>query len=196
MRLHLNVALFGLALMFGASAVSAQPLSFGRVDGPAVVILNQERLFAESQFGQRVQQELETASTDLSRQNRELEASLLQEEQSLTEQRATMSEEEFRPLATEFDTRVEEIRRVQAERLRRLTELADGAQQLFIDLTTPILGAMLRDIGASAVLDSRAVIYVADGGDVTDLAIERVNAELGDGGDTPLIEQIVPGTTP
>jgi len=196
MRLPLTIVAFGLALIIGASSAFAQPLSFGRVDGPAVVILNQERLFAESLFGQRVQRELEAASSELSRQNRDLEAALLEEEQSLTAQRATMSEEEFRPLAEEFDTRVEEIRAVQAERLRNLTALADGAQQLFIELTTPILRGLLRDIGATAVLDSRAVIYVVDGGDVTNVAMERINSELGDGGDTPLIDQLVPGTAP
>lgn len=194
MRWPLTCALFGLALLIGASSAFAQPLSFGRVDGPAIVVLNQERLFAESLFGQRVQDELEAASSELSRQNRELEASLLEEELGLTRQRATMSEEEFRPLAEEFDTRVEEIRAAQSEVLRRLNAQADGAQQLFVELTTPILRGLLRDIGASAVLDSRAVLYVVDGGDVTQLALERIDAELGDGGDEPILDRLVPGS--
>lgn len=171
--------------------VFAQPLSIGRVEGPPIVILNQERLFSESLFGQRVQAELEAASAALSRQNRELEAALLEEEQSLTAQRATMSAEDFRPLAEEFDTRVEEIRAVQAERLRRLTAQADGAEQLFIQLTTPILRDLLTEIGAAAVLDSRVVIYVGEGGDVTDLALRRVNTDLGDGGEEPILDRII-----
>ena len=193
MRRPLHSILIGLALLIGASSAFAQPLSFGRVDGPAIVILNQERLFAESLFGQRVQEEIEAASAELSRQNRELEAALLEEELALTQQRAILSEEEFRPLAEEFDTRVEGIRAAQSDVLRRLSAQADAAQQLFVELTTPILRGLLRDIGASAVLDSRAVLYVADGGDVTELALERIDTELGDGGEEPIIDRLIPG---
>lgn len=188
----MRLILICVAMLALSGPVFAQPLSLGRVDGPPIVILNQERLFSESLFGQRVQAELEEASSALSRQNRELEAALLEEEQSLTEQRTTMTAEEFRPLAEEFDTRVEEIRAVQSERLRRLSAQADGAEQLFIELTTPILRALLAEIGASAVLDSRVVIYVAEGGDVTEIALRRVNAELGDGGEEPILDRLIP----
>lgn len=194
MRRAVSFALIGLALLIGASSAFAQPLSFGRVDGPAIVVLNQERLFADSLFGQRVQAEIEAASEELSRQNRELEAALLEEELALTEQRATMSEEEFRPLAEAFDARVEGIREAQAQLLRRLSAQADAAQQLFVELTTPILRGLLRDIGASAVLDSRAVLYVADGGDVTEQALARIDAELGDGGEEPILDRLIPDT--
>jgi Skp family chaperone for outer membrane proteins len=190
----MRLILISLAMLALSGPVFAQPLSIGRVEGPPIVILNQERLFADSLFGQRAQAELEAASSALSRQNRELEAALLEEEQALTQQRATMSAEEFRPLAEDFDTRAEEIRAVQAERLRRLRAQADGVEQLFFELITPILRGLLSDIGASAVLDSRVVIYVAEGGDVTDMALDRVNAELGDGGEEPILDRVVPST--
>ncbi|WP_306044215.1 OmpH family outer membrane protein [Nioella sp. MMSF_3534] len=186
----MRLILISLAILALSGPVFAQPLSIGRIDGPPIVILNQERLFSDSLFGQRVQEELAEASSALSRQNRELETALLEEEQSLTEQRTTMSAEEFRPLAEDFDRRAEEIRAVQAERLRRLRAQADGAEQLFFELITPILSGLLNDIGAAAVLDSRVVIYVAEGGDVTDMALQRVNAELGDGGEEPILDQV------
>ncbi|MEO0530585.1 MAG: OmpH family outer membrane protein, partial [Planctomycetota bacterium] len=59
---------------------------------------------------------------------------------------------------------------------------ADAARRFFIQTTAPVLTALLRERGAVAVLDSRAVIYSVDGTDITDLALERVDAELGDGG--------------
>ena len=94
----MRLILICVAMLALSGPVFAQPLSLGRVDGPPIVILNQERLFSESLFGQRVQAELEEASSALSRQNRELEAALLEEEQSLTEQRTTMTAEEFRAM--------------------------------------------------------------------------------------------------
>jgi len=178
--------LVGVSLM-AASSGGAQPLSFGQVEGPAVVMLSQERLFSESLFGQRVQAEIEAATNALARENRQIEAALLEEEQQLTETRAGMSAEEFRPLGDEFDARVEAIRTEQNDRLRRLTSQADAARRFFVQATTPILVNLLRERGAAAVLDSRAVIYSVDGIDITDLALERIDAELGDGGEGAIL---------
>ena len=188
MRRFIQTATFGLAICLAGPSALAQPLSFGQIDGPEIVVLDQERLFSESLFGQRIQDELEAESAALARRNRELEAQLLQEERDLTERRAEMSAEDFAPLAAEFDARVEEIRETQSERLRRLNAQADRAQQLFIERTTPVMRDLLRERGASAVLDSRAVIYVVEGADLTDLALERIDAELGDGGAVPILE--------
>ncbi len=184
--------LVGVSLM-AASPGGSQPLSFGQVEGPAVVMLSQERLFSESLFGQRVQAEIEAATNALARENRQIEAALLEEEQQLTETRAGMSAEEFRPLGDEFDARVEAIRSEQNDRLRRLTSQADAARRFFVQMTTPILVNLLQERGAAAVLDSRAVIYSVDGIDITDLALERIDAELGDGGEGAILNLLETG---
>jgi len=181
--------LVGVSLLAASHGV-AQPLSFGQIQGPPVVTLSQERLFSESLFGQRVQAEIEAASGALARENREIEAALLEEELQLTGQRAEMTAEEFRPLGDEFDARVEAIRAEQSELLRRLTVQADAARRFFVQATTPILVDLLRERGAAAVLDSRAVIYAVDGIDITDLALERIDSELGDGGEGAILDRI------
>ena len=45
----------------------------------------------------------------------------------------------------------------------------------------PILSELIRDSGAVAILDNRAVILSAESIDVTDRAIARINEVLGDG---------------
>jgi len=185
-------AVLGLALL-SVSPGLAQPLSFGQIEGPPVVMLSQERLFSDSLFGQRVQAEIEAASNTLALENREIEAALLEEELQLTETRAGMSAEEFRPIGDEFDARVEAIRTEQNDRLRLLTAQADAARRFFVQATTPVLVALLRERGAAAVLDSRAVIYSVDGIDITDLALARIDAELGDGGEGSILEQLNTG---
>lgn len=187
---YLRIAALAIIL---ATPVLAQPLSFGHIEGPPVVTLNQDRLFAESQFGQRVQDEIEQASVALVQDNRVLELALLEEELQLTAQRAEMTEEEFRPLADEFDQRVEAIRTEQVSRLRDLNAQAEAARRFFILATTPVLLELLRERGAVAVLDSRAVIYAIDGADITDLAIDRINREIGDGGEGAVLERLTQG---
>ncbi len=190
MGLNHIAKLLCLCAAIGASAACAQPLSIGRVDGPPIAILDQERLFTESEFGLRLQRELEQASNALAAENRELEAALLAEEQELTDLRATMDPAAFQEVAAEFDQRVEEIRSAQEARLRDINAVADEAQLVFLQLTTPVLEQVLIDRGAAAVLDSRAVIYAIEGTDITEAALDRINTVLGDGGDIPIFDRL------
>ena len=101
-----------------------------------------------------------------------------------------MSAEEFQPLADDFDARVEQIRATQSERVRELNQLADQAQERFLRLITPILRDLLRERGASAVLDARVVLYAVEGADITDVALQRIDTVLGDGGEIPILDQL------
>lgn len=172
-----------------AGAVLAQSdveSSAGNMGG--VLVLNQERLIARSSYGQRIQRELEDASAALSGENRRIEAQLTAEELELTELRDTLPAEEFRMLADEFDQRVEAIRAAQEAKARNLTEQADTAQTQFFERAAPILLEIVRSRGAAVLMDSRAVLLAAESVDITDTAITRIDAALGDGGAEPLIE--------
>ncbi|MCS6626791.1 OmpH family outer membrane protein [Roseibacterium beibuensis] len=174
-----------------AAAFLAAPLAAQESAAPppqgGVVVLNQEQLVSGTRFGQRIQRELEAASSALSAQNRRIEAQLTEEELDLTELRDTMAPEEFRALADEFDTRVEEIRAAQAAKARDLQTQAEAAQSRFFELSFPILLELVRDRGAAVLMDSRAVLLSAESVDITAAAIVRIDGELGEGGDTPLI---------
>lgn len=152
-----------------------------------VVVLDQDDLLRGSSFGQRIQSELEAASQALAAENRRIEAQLSAEELDLTEQRATMSPEEFRPLAEEFDDRVEAIRAAQEAKSRDLTDQAEAAQARFFEMAFPILLDIVQSRGASVLMDNRAVLLSAETVDITALATARINAQLGDGGPEPLI---------
>ena len=151
-------------------------------------MLNQEQLFSGTRFGQRVQQELDAASTALSAENREIEAELTAEELRLTEVRAQMSAEEFRPLADEFDARVEAIRAEQDAKARGLAVAADRAQTRFFDLIVPVLLEVVQQRGAAVIMDSRAVLLSAETVDITEVVIQRVDEVLGDGGEGPVLD--------
>ncbi|NKX46001.1 OmpH family outer membrane protein [Roseicyclus persicicus] len=154
----------------------------------AIVVLNQERLLSQSLYGQRIQREVEAAGAALAAENRRIEAQLTEEELTLTERRGTMTAEAFRPLAEEFDTRVEGIRAAQEAKSRALQAQAEAAQARFFELAFPVLIEILRARGASVVLDNRMVLLSAEGTDITDLAIARVDAAIGEGGEAPLID--------
>jgi len=159
-----------------------------------ILVLNQERLVSRTLYGERVQVELEAATMALAAENRRIEAALTDEELSLTDLRATLPPEEFRPLAEEFDTRVNAIRAAQDAKGRDLAARAEAAQQRFFDLSFPILLELVRDRGAAVMLDSRSVLLSAETVDITEAAIARIDAEIGNGGTAPLLEPEGNGT--
>lgn len=161
-----------------------------------MVLVNQERLLSGSLYGQRIQREVEAVGSALAAENRRIEAQLTEEELVLTERRTVMTPSEFRPLALEFDSRVEGIRAAQEAKSRALQAQAEAAQLRFFEIAFPILVAVLESRGAAVLMDSRAVLLAAEGVDITDEAIARIDAAFGDGGSEPLIDLDGTGSAP
>lgn len=146
-----------------------------------VLTIEPDRLFAGTLFGQRLTSDLEVRGTRLAAENRRIEAELAQEESELTARRPGMEPAEFRALADDFDARVQRVRSEQDEKARFLTQSSDAAQRQFLQAIAPILETLMIEQGASVILDRRAVFLSADASDVTDAAIARIDAILGDG---------------
>lgn len=171
-------AAFLAALLFFPPAAGAQIFAPGSAQ---VLTLDQDRLFAETLMGQRLQGELDRSSQALAERNRQVSQSLRDEEQALTEQRKTLPTDEFRALADAFDKKVVRLREEQDARIGELQRQQEDDRLSFQRRVLPILSEVIRDSGAVAILDNRAVILSADSIDVTDRAIERINEVLGDG---------------
>jgi Skp family chaperone for outer membrane proteins len=145
---------------------------------PPVLIIDADRLLAESAFGSAVAAEVEAAVRELTEENRRIEAELLAEERALTERRAALSPDEFRPLADAFDAKVERLRAEQDEKERALAEVGEAGRQRFFAAAVPILSDIVRERGALVLLERREVFLSADAIDITDEAIVRIDAAL------------------
>lgn len=144
-----------------------------------ILTLDQERLFAESRRGRAVLGALEADTAALSAENRRIEAELTAEEKALTVQRPSLSPEEFRALAEAFDQKVVAIRREQDAKARALALRRETDQQAFFREVLPLLAEIVGRRGAVAVLERGAVILSAEPVDITDEAIELIDARLG-----------------
>ncbi len=180
----------GLLTSFGGAVLAQQEPAPGPVFAP-ILTLNQERLYSNSLFGQRVRDDLEAASGLLVAENRRIEAALVAEEAQLVTDRATMDPAKFRELAEEFDERVTGIRRAQSEKRDALQEAADAERTRFFELAFPVLFALVEETGALAILNQNAVILSSRSIDVTDRAIARVNEEIG-----PALPEPMPDISP
>ncbi|WP_170606862.1 OmpH family outer membrane protein [Ruegeria arenilitoris] len=147
-----------------------------------ILTISSDRLFSESEFGKRVFQEIETEGAALAAENERIVEELSKEEKDLTEQRATLTAEEFRPLAEAFDEKVQSHREGQRAKLDALARRSEEARSTFTKLAEPILIGLLRDAGASMILERSYVFLSSDALDITDAAIDRIDTVIGDGG--------------
>jgi len=146
-----------------------------------ILTIDSERLYRDSAFGQRVLQEIEAQSAKLAEENRTIEEQLEKEEAELTEQRSEMEAEEFRALADAFDARVQSIRRERETKSGEIASQLENSRDRFLTVALPILESIMLEAGAGIVLEQRSVFISANAIDITDNAIARINAALGDG---------------
>ncbi|WP_347138758.1 OmpH family outer membrane protein [Paracoccus sp. SSK6] len=165
----------------------AKPLA-----GAPILTVDQEALFAASDWGKRTQRVLEEEGGKIEAENERLAAQLSAEEAKLTEQRGTLDPAEFRKQAEAFDIRATEVRRQRAQVVQELNAWAEADRVAFYRAALPLMGEMMQERGAVAVLDRRTVFVSLDAIDLTQDLVTRLNKELGDGaGTVPL-----PGSKP
>lgn len=181
----LALCLAGVAAPAGAQVTNyplGQPVDAGHgaVQSP-VLTLDRDRMFADSDFGKRVAAQVAAAQARLLAENHKKETALAAEEKKLTAERKTLSPDAFEKLADAFDAKVQKIRRDQDAKNRIIQTWRQKERQRFYEAALPILGQLVRDSGAVAILNSQAVFLSFKSIDVTDRAIARLDKTLGDG---------------
>ena len=163
--------------MIAAALILAGSAHAQDVSAP-LLTLDQDRFFLQSDFGKAVIERERTATAALEQENKRIEAGLVAEEQALTEERKTLPPKEFAAKAEAFDQKVERIRSEQDAKARQLTDTRDDDRKAFLKAAVPVLGELLGRKKATAILDKNLVILSLSAVDVTDEAIEMVNAAL------------------
>jgi Skp family chaperone for outer membrane proteins len=187
------VLVFLLALPVLAQEQTDLPL--GQLRSP-VLIIDTERVFTGSLFGQRIAAQVQADSEALVTENRRIEAALTEEERSLTIRRPTMDVDAFQVEADAFDERVQGIRRAQDAKQRALQDGIVTGRDQFLQAATPILGQIMQESAAAVILDRRSVFLGIGTIDITDQAIARIDAAIGDGADLPVPDPVPEPTPP
>lgn len=185
MRLPLAV-LMGVATLSGAPVFAQQQLDFGQgvgveAEARSVLVIDADRLFAESAFGKRIAAEVDAAARALAAENTALSTELDAEEKALTVERDQLSLQEFSAKADTFDEKVKRIRAEQLTKERELTDLRQNGETRFRELARPVLRAIMDRYNAAVLMDLRAILIALETADVTDEAIAEINARIGDG---------------
>ena len=157
----------------------AQPSS--AAEKSELFTVDMTKLLRSSEFGKNIIAANNIARKKLQSENEELEKKLLLEEKELSELRKTLSVEEFRPKALEFDKRVTIIRAEQGKKEEFLNKKVRKEETDFFKRIYPLLYEILIERGGLILVDQRNVILWDNSVDITDDAIQAINQALGSG---------------
>ena len=161
-----------LSVVAGVTTVSAQTAT--QIVSP-ILIVNQDRIIAESDAGAEAQAAFEEAARVLAEENDRIEAELIEEERALTEERPDLPVDEFRARADDFDARVQRIRAEQDQKARAIQLQREDARLEVIRNAGSVIREISLERGAILVLDQRNVVLSADAIDITDEVIARID---------------------
>lgn len=151
----------------------------------AVLVLDVEQAYVSSAWGKRAQINIEAAAREIEAENIRMEAQLVAEEQALARERDSLSAADFRHKAEAFDTRAQTVRRDRRQAAVDLGNRAQADRNAFLDATLPVIAGMMQERAAGLVLDRRQVLAAVNAVDVTQDLVERMDQQIGDGGQLP-----------
>ncbi|RYG92179.1 OmpH family outer membrane protein [Loktanella sp. IMCC34160] len=157
---------------------------------PLVLVIDYDRAFSQSLFGQRVVAEFNQAARALEAENSRITQELQAEEQDLAARRPDMAPADFREEAEAFDAKVQIIRATQDAKETTLQSAREELLSVFISTADPILAQFMQDRGAVVLLDRRIVRLFAQSVDITDDAVRAIDTEIGDGADVYTVPQV------
>lgn len=160
------LAALALAVAAPASAQALRPFLY----------INQERILTGSERGRALLAEEEQARDALRAEARGIESDFEAEERQLTEQRPTLSAEEFRAKSNDFDARVVKARADQDARAATLAQEFDQRRRAFYAAVAPILVGVMERAGALAIFDENTVLIADQSLNVTDEVIAAIDA--------------------
>ena len=155
-------------LLLSASTLWAQNSS--------VLVIDGQRLYIDSRFAQILRDESLQKRRELNAEFITIQNELQAEELALTEARKTMNAEEFQDLATAFDEKSQSIRATQDARTRASDRELQRKRQDFFERIAPVIATLMADMQATVILEKANVLYSLNVIDITDQAIERIDA--------------------
>lgn len=137
-----------------------------------VVTVDLDRLVNETQIGQYLSFQMGERAQKLQKELDKIEAELSAEEEDLIKQREELELSEFRVLAKAFDEKAVRLRLEQQAKIQALEEEGSKRRQDLLRSFVPVLSQVMRDRGASILLDRRSVVLDDRASvDITDVAI-------------------------
>ena len=145
-----------------------------------VYTIDMSKLLKQTLIGKKIIAEDNIARQNLQSENDELEENLLFEEKELSDMRKSLTLDEFRIKAQEFDKKVTIIRTEQGQKEQYLIAENRKNENDFFKKIYPLLYGLLSEKGGLILLDQRNAVLWDSSVDLTIDAINLIDRVLGD----------------
>ena len=169
-----------------ACFICASPTFAQSTSNTQVLVVDLDRVFTETIYGQRLQADFRESERALGNDFNRIAGELIAEEKQLRDLRAETPPDEFREMAEAFDTKSTKLRLEQSERRNKLTQDLQVARENLLRQLGPIFSQLMQERGASILIqkdDQRMIVFPQ--ADITQSAITLIDQRLGDGVATP-----------
>ena len=173
-----HMAVF-ICVILCCAAVPAAARQSGDGDNAAlsgVLIVSMDRILRESAAGRSVQEQAEALRAKLRGALDDRRKKLRDEERALANLRNTMERDAFDERVADFEAEVRELRRDEQGDSGRLQRAVGLARSQLREQLAGVLVQLMTERGAGVMIDKKQVLVSANGLDVTDEAIKRLDA--------------------
>jgi Skp family chaperone for outer membrane proteins len=177
----IKTAAASVAVMM-SSAIIAAPVA--QAQNSEVVVINQQRVMAESAAGQDIAQKLEQIGTSIQNELTPEANALQQQGESLEARTANMSMDAIaadQALRTEVEAYAQRAQQFSLDRQFAAAELQAterAAWQRFYQALQPVLEQVITETGANVMLDTSQTVWSSEAVDVTGSVLMKMNAAL------------------
>ncbi|QSF53114.1 OmpH family outer membrane protein [Brevundimonas fontaquae] len=164
-----------------ATAASAQQASAPANPGPVipgVCVYYNARLLAQSSAGQAVEARMQQLAQEVQGELQPYATSIQSDAQQLQASGSSLPADQLQQRRQALQQRAQEAQQLEATRENELRYTLGMQRQAITEAVSPILTALYQEKGCGLLLDRESVFMMNPAMDVTDLAIQRLNAAL------------------
>lgn len=143
----------------------------------SILVVDLDRAYEISIFGKSMREQFRKDNQDVAAENTLILNALKDEELQLTEDRATLSAEDFSAAAAAFDAKVQKIRSARLEKIRQVDEQFKGLKPQFFKRIEPFFDLIMQQFNATVILEKSSILRSIEGIDITELLVERVDED-------------------
>lgn len=167
------------ALLAFASLVSAATVSSAGAANPAVIlIVNTEQIFSQAKVGISIREQIQGMAKKLQAEDKKGQEAIEAEAKKLTEQRALLSQEDFKKKFEELQKKDEVHQRKMRQKGQELQLGANKARAEVETAIRPIFQNIMEKNGATILLDQSVVLAGGVDLDVTAEVLKQLDAKL------------------
>lgn len=160
---------------FAAPVSSAQDAGNGT---PKIAVIDMQKIMRESEAVQSIQRQIEQQRSEYQEQLRQKEQQLRTADEELTRQRSVLSSDAFQKKRRELEEQVGTLQRDIQSSKRQLDQNYSKAMKSVQQKLVEIVGDIASKRNLDMVIGKTTVVLVKPELDITDAALERLNATV------------------